>query len=222
MRNEWEKHEGILLQAIPYLGSHRILKVFTPDAGLVTLIAKHIKAKDAAHTTPFCRAEWVFRKSRTEIFSLKEASLLDAMRELSETYEILFAAGSIAGDLLRSQFPHRSSCVLYELLLACLQHLRRNPNAVAQSFRLKLLQFEGLLRLQPTCARCPAAATHISAGECLCSSHAAPGSQLFDAEEWQLMLTLGLGRRFSDFELFKPSPAFIEKTALLFAERFQH
>ncbi len=222
MSTEWEKQEGILLQAIPYLGSHRILKVFTPDAGLLTLMAKYVNQKKAAHTTPFCRAEWVYRKTGGEMHPLKDATLLDPLHQLRENYEILFAAGSIAGDLLRSQLPHRSSQGLYELLLACLQHLTKSPAAIAQSFRLKLLQFEGLLRLQPTCARCPAAATHLSGGESLCSSHAAFQSQRFETEEWEYLLTLGLGRRFSEFETIRPSPAFIEKTALLFSERIHH
>jgi len=222
MSYEWEKQEGILLQAIPYLGSHRILKVFTPDAGLLTLMAKYVNMKKAAHTTPFCRAEWVYRKSAGEMHPLKDATLLDPLHQLRTSYDILFSAGSIAGDLLRSQLPHRSSQGLYKLLLACLQHLPRSPAAIAQSFRLKLLQFEGLLRLQPTCARCPAAATHISGGESLCSSHASVQSQRFEQEEWECLLMLGLGRRFSDFEMIHPSPSLIEKTALMFSERIHH
>ena len=214
--------EGILLQAIPYLGSHRILKIFTPDAGLLTLMAKYVKAKDAAHTVPFCRVEWVYRKSSGEIHPLKDATLLDPLQALRENFETLFAAGSIAGDLLRSQFPHQSSRSLYELLLACLLHLPRSPSAIAQSFRLKLLQLEGLLRLQPTCARCPAAASHLSGGESLCSSHATISSIRFDVKEWDDLLTLGLGRRFSDFDNVRPSPSFIEKTMQLLSERIRN
>lgn len=221
MSSEWEKQEGILLQSIPHL-DNRILKVFTPDAGLLTLIAKYVKTKNAAATTPFCRSEWVYRKSRGDIYSIKEATLLDPLDELRTEYRILKAAGSMANDLLRSQFSHRPARGLYELLIASLKHLPKNPIAVAQSFRLRLLQFEGLLHLRPRCALCDAPATHLSQGECLCSHHAAPGSISFDRQEWEQLLTLALSRRFSDFEPLDLLSPFIEKTERLFLERIHH
>lgn len=221
MNEEWERHVGILLQALPYLG-HRILKIFTPDAGLLTLMAKHVKAKDAAHTMPFCRAEWVFRKTRSDIYPLKEAKLLDPLSSLREQYSTLMNAGSIASDLLRSQLPHRSAQLLYDLLLASLTHLPRNPAAIAQSFRLKLLQFEGMLSLRPTCMRCEEKASYLSRGESRCSRHSLPESIAFDDEEWQTMLVLGLGRRFSEFDHIDLPPHLTEKTASLFLERIHH
>ena len=216
MASEWEKQEGILLQAIPYLEIHRILKVFTPD-GLISLMAKHVKATAAAHTVPFCRAEWVYRKTQTEIQSIKDATLIDPLSALRKNSETLFAAGSIASDLLRSQFPHRPSQELYNLLLAYLQNLPRNPVAIAQSFRLKLLQFEGLLRLDSICSRCATNTTHLSGGEGFCSQHAPIGSVPFNDEEWHNLLTLGLGRRFSEFESIHLQPSSIEKITLLFS-----
>ena len=127
MSNEWEKQEGVLLHSIPYLGIHRIFKVFTLDEGLLILMAKHVKAKHAAATNPFCRSEWVYRKSRGDIYPIREATLLDPLDELRREYRILIAAGSIANDLLRSQFPHRPAKGLYELLIVSYKHLPRNP-----------------------------------------------------------------------------------------------
>ena|GEM_PF-1142359 len=221
MSNDWEKQEGVLLQSIPYL-NHRILKVFTADAGLLTLIIRHVKIKNAAAANPFCRAEWVYHRSRGEIYSVKDAALLDPLDELRKDYKILSAAGSIANDLLRSQFANRAAPGLYQLLLASLKHVPQNPHATAQSFRLRLLQFEGLLHLQPHCMRCSNTASHLSQGECLCPIHAPPGSILFDHQEWDHLLLLGLGRRFSDFGSMNPSNTFIEKTERLLLERIQH
>jgi DNA repair protein RecO len=222
MSHEWEKQEGVLLQSISYLSNHRILKIFAPDAGLLTLIAKHIHRKNAAHTIPFCRSEWVFRKSQGEIYLLKDATLLDPFQGLKENYQVLTAAGSIATDLLRSQFPHRPARGLYELLIATLTHLRRNPLAIQLSFRLKLLQYEGLVHLQPACTLCSAAATHVSRGECLCPRHLAFEGVRFEEPEWQMLLQLSLGRRFSEFDPLQPSLLFIEKVDRLFTERMQH
>ena len=219
MSNDWKKQEGVLLHSIPYLGIHRILKVFTLDEGLLTLMAKHVKAKNAAATNPFCRSEWVYRKSSGDIHPIKEATLLDPLDELRKEYRILIAAGSIANDLLRSQFPHRPAKGLYELLIVSYKHLPRNPRAIAQSFRLKLLQFEGLVHLRTLCTLCDAPAAHLSQGECLCHHHALPGSISFDRQEWEQLLMLGLGRRFSDFDSLDLHSPFIEKTERLFLER---
>jgi DNA repair protein RecO (recombination protein O) len=222
MSNDWEKQEGILLQSIPYLGNHRILKVFTPDAGLLTLMAKHVKTKNAAATNPFCRAEWVYRKSLGDIYPIKDATLLDPLDELRKEYRVLSAAGSMANDLLRSQFPQRPAKRLYELLIASLKHLPQNPLAIAQSFRLRLLQFEGLLHLRSCCMHCDNPATHLSQGECLCLHHALPGSTAFNGQEWEQLLMLGLCRRFSDFEQLNLPEPLIEKTERLFLERIHH
>lgn len=221
MSRDWNRHEGILLQAIPYLGSHRILKIFTPDDGLISLMAKHIKTNSTAVTTPFCSAQWVYRKSAGEIHSLKDFSLLDPMQHLREQYNTIFSAGSIARDLIRSQMPGRTAKSLYDLLLASFRHLRSNPPAIALSFRLKLLQFEGLLRLEPFCLRCGAPANHLSGGESLCANHASPPSFALNGQEWKLLLNLGTGRRFSEFTDIQPTPAFADFTDRLFSERIQ-
>ncbi len=217
MSEHWDQSEGILLQAIPYLENRRILKVFTKEMGLISLIAS---SKKVPFATPFCKAEWLFRKSAKDLHTLKEGSLLDPLLHLKESYETIQAASSMASDLLRSQLSHKAAAMLYELLLASFTHLANHPHAVAQSFRLKLLQFEGLLHLQTHCMRCEAFASSLSAGESVCRKHAdAPKNQSFNPEEWQQLLTLGLARRFSELSPLLLTPSFLRKTADLFCER---
>jgi DNA repair protein RecO (recombination protein O) len=217
----YETHEGILLSAIPYMGSqHRILRIFTPDMGLLSLIVKNIKGK-WSWTTPFCKAEWVFHKSQNDLHLLKDATLIDPLFKLREGYDAILAASSIAGDLLRSQFPHKSSVRLYALLDACLRHLLINPTGVAQVFRLKLLQTEGLLQLQSTCARCSLPSSHLCSGESLCTLHASSSAQHFENSEWELLLFLSQSRRFSELESLRLSPHFLSKTEKLFIERLR-
>ena len=219
MRQHWDQSEGILLQAIPYLENRRILKVFTKEVGMLSLIAS---SKKVPFATPFCKAEWVYRKSSGDLHSLKEGSLLDPLLHLRESYGKIQAAGSIACDLLRSQLANMSSEGLYELLLASFTHLAHNPQAVAQSFRLKLLQFEGLVHLQPGCMRCGAASSCLSGGESVCFHHADDlKRQSFSMEEWQLLLTLGLARRFSELASLHLSTSFLCKSSDLFFERIR-
>jgi DNA repair protein RecO len=143
MKHNWEQHEGVLLQIIPYLEESLIYKIFTPQAGLITVLAK---SKGSA--IPFCRAEWVVRRSRGDLYYLQESSLIDPHHHLRSSFPVISAAGAIATDLIRSQLPSTSATNLYLLLLACWTHLAKNPEAIAFSFRLKLLQLEGVFCIQ--------------------------------------------------------------------------
>jgi DNA repair protein RecO len=131
---------GLLLHTTPYLGRKKILKIFTPD-GLLTCIT----ASPRIPTDPFCLAEWVYKKTQTEIYPLLDATLLDSLHHLRENFATLTAAGSIAQDLLKTQMPHKPAPEIFELATLYLKKLPLNPSTLAASFRLKLLYHEGLL-----------------------------------------------------------------------------
>lgn len=131
---------GILLQAIPYLGQKKILKVFTPEEGLLSFFAQSTKLD------PFCIAEWVYRKkSQKEMYPLLDASLIDPLLHLRSDYATLSAAGQMAKDLLQTQLPHKKAPELFKLVVLYLQRLSDAPATLLASFRLKLLHHEGLL-----------------------------------------------------------------------------
>lgn len=134
---------GLLLQQYPYLGKKKILKIFTPEHGLISLFAQ----KTAL--TPFALAEWVYRKSTKEIHSLQEETLIDPLLHLRENYSFLSAAGSIAQDLLRTQMPGKKATELFDLALFYMKKLPLSPELIAASFRLKLLLHEGMLSSDP-------------------------------------------------------------------------
>lgn len=129
---------GLLLQSIPYLGKKKILKIFTPNQGLISLFTQ------SNCLSPFCLAEWVYRNQQKEIHSLQDASLIDPFLHLRENYTTLCAAGTIAQDLLRTQLPSKEAPKLFELAIFYLKNLSLNPDLLAASFRLKLLLHEGL------------------------------------------------------------------------------
>lgn len=217
MTTHWETQEGILLQSTPYLESRRIVKIFTKNNGLLSLIGN---SKKLSLTTPFCKAEWIYKQTPGDLFSLKEASLLNPYMNLRESYEKLKSAGSIANDLLRSQLAYKESSKLYSLLSACFEHLSYNPTAIAQSFRLKLLRLDGLLHLQPFCMECEKEALDLTEGQSTCSNHAAQGKRAgFTQTEWQQVLSLGLAKRFSDLKELLLSQELLKKLDSLFKER---
>lgn len=217
-----DKTPGILLQAIPYLGRQKILKVFTPGEGLLSLMAKSAKPSWTALTSPFCIAEWVYRKGQKEIHALQDGSLLDSLLELRQNYEALTAAGAIAQDLLKTQLPGKQAPALYELLTAYLKKLAQFPKPahLAASFRLKLLLHEGLLSLNDTCASCAAPALHLHEGQSYCHFHAPFPGVTFTPEEWESLHLLAYSRKFSSLEQL-PSPP-TGKISQLFEERIKN
>jgi len=140
-----EKTTGLLLQTIPYLKGQRILKILTPEQGLVTLLA--YRKITSALTTPFVWAEWVYTSSTRPMVPLKDGTLLDDLRALKENFARLSVAGQIASDLLRTQMPGKAASEPLALALACLRKLPifQEPRVLRTAFRLKLLNAEGML-----------------------------------------------------------------------------
>lgn len=220
-RDMQTKSQGILLQTIPYLGKGRILKIFTEEAGLITLMAKK---PSHALFSPFCIAEWVYRKRNTDIHPLIEGSLIDSFLNLRQSYATLLAAGSMAQDLLRTQLPAKNSPALYILLGSYFKKIPifERPAVLASSFKLKLLLHEGLLALQTGCAHCNREATSLLQGESVCSSHAMPFAIGFSISEWQIIHTLAFARQFSLLQQIDCPPSLHEKITVLFEERAKY
>lgn len=209
------KTPGLLLQAIPYLGKQHILKVFTLEDGLVTLMAK------SGHS-PFYIAEWVYRKKRSDIYTLQDSSLLDGLLDLRQNYETLCAAGRIAQDLLHSQLPCKKNTDLYALVCSYFKKLSTfsRPEVLVASFRMKLLLHDGLLSIQETCTTCKENACHLFQGESYCLTHGPTPGLSFDADEWKQLLILSFARQFSLLQSLESLP--MEKIERLFKERLVH
>ncbi len=219
---EEEKTEGLLLHSISYLGDQKILKVFTPDAGLISLIAK--KKSFAPMTSPFLVGEWVYRKGKEEIHLLKDATLLNSLSDLREDYAFLEAAGSIAKILLRSQLPAKKGSGLYALCLAYLNKLPsfQQPEVLVASFQMKLLLHEGLLALQKECPHCDQPTSHLFGGESLCSKHTGFPSIAFNSTEWETLHTLTYARQFALLGTASWTGSLKKKIEAVFEERILH
>jgi DNA repair protein RecO len=144
-----ERTLGLLLQSIPYLGSHRILKVLTPTHGLISILAKFAASKKgnwSALTTPFLIAEWVYTQGRSDLCLLKEGSLIDPLFPLKDSYRRIEAAGQIAQDLLRTQLPGKAAEGPFSIAITHLRELAAGKEEMEtiSSFRRQLLEWEGL------------------------------------------------------------------------------
>ena len=215
-----EKSAGLLLQTIPYLGSGRILKVFTGQAGLISLFTK--KKNLGSMASPFCIGEWVYKKGQRDLYSLKDASLLDPLLGLRQSFAAISAAGSIAQDILKSQMPDEAAAPLYELACSYFKKLSEftQPEILSTSFRLKLLLHEGLLSLKPHCTSCSEKALHLSQGESFCPNHASFKGVPFSEGEWGQLHLLAFASKFSLLRELRIKPSLIEKISFLSEDKF--
>jgi DNA repair protein RecO (recombination protein O) len=144
-----EKTEGIVLHSLDFRDRQRIIKIFTPHFGLITLIVKGISKKNyhlVSLTTPLTRGEFLFTKGRGEIYLFMEGTCLDMHLPLRADLNSLNVAGKLVQIILSSQLPGKSTPQLYLLLAIYLARLAQFPEkeALLYSFYLKTLRHEGL------------------------------------------------------------------------------
>lgn len=141
-----EQAEGIVLRSIPFKDHDRILTLFTKEAGLISLMVKRVK-RHTAVATPFCQAEYLYTKSKSDLYRFHDATVLDDHLPLREKLQNLQAGGHIGHAILHSQLPGKPAPKLYQLLVACLKQIPHfpNPHNLVTSFQLKLLTHEGVV-----------------------------------------------------------------------------
>lgn len=145
-----ERVEGIVLRSTIFKENHRIITLFTSEAGLISLMVKGVKSPERmVLLTPFSQIEVFFRKKLSDLYLLKDGSLIADNLFLREKWDYLETAGKMAQIILHSQMPGKPAPLLYALFLACLKQLPQfeEPAPLLLLFYLKLLTHEGILSL---------------------------------------------------------------------------
>ncbi|NGX59326.1 MAG: DNA repair protein RecO [Chlamydiae bacterium] len=145
-----EKHEGLVLRSIDYKDRQKIITLFTPTRGLISLIVKNITRKKShllTLTSPFTQAEYHFSIRRSELYTYCDGTPINTHLNLRENLTHLKAAILLAKALLTSQLPNKPAPDLYLLLLTYLKYLPTfaDPTSLTASFYLKLLKHDGHL-----------------------------------------------------------------------------
>lgn len=221
-----EKTEGIVLRAFDYKDRQRIITLFTPDSGIISLIIKGLSSKNyrlLALASPFSQVEVLFKRGKSELFRYLDGTILDEHLALRQQYSYLQTAGSLAHAILHSQLPGKPSSALYHLFKAFLKQVPtfENQAPLLASFRLKLLRHEGLLYLSPTCTHCDQPATFLAEGESTCFDHQSSPSLAFNSQEWQLLTLLESTQQFSTLRTVNLPPHFPDLIASYFHSHYQ-
>ncbi|QVL58110.1 MAG: DNA repair protein RecO [Simkaniaceae bacterium] len=221
-----EKTEGIVLKAVPFKENDRILSLFTPDQGVMSLYVRGLSRKNPSLVnlaTPLCRAEFLFRKGRSDLHRFIDGSIIDLHLPMRRSYRHLEYAGKMLQAILKSQMPGKGAEGLYYLLSSYLKKLPDSPlpETLWTSFELKLLKYEGLLAIHDTCLSCgKEKASHISEGESRCEKCCHPMSLPFSDLDWKTLLVLSHARTFAPFINLELSPSFIQAIESIFISQF--
>lgn len=212
---EEKKTEGLLLQAIPYLGNQKILKVLTKKEGLLSFFVKKKELLNLAN--PFLKAEWVYTSGKGDIHPLKDISSQDTFEALRRSFPLIQTAGQIAQSLLKTQLPGKCCVGIYTLTIAFFKRLPEfsNPETLLMSFYLKTLLHDGLLSLETVCD-CGKKADYLGSEGSHCSAHQKSGSIFFTPEQWEQLHILAFARKFQLLQDLKTDQRLQENVERLF------
>lgn len=196
------KCEGIVLKSYAFKEKERIIHLFTPDHGVIHLIAKHLSPKKPHRlnlTTPLCEGSYIFRKGKSHLYSLIDGSIFTLHLPLRQSLENLNLGGKMVRAVHATQLPEKPAPKLYYLLSAYLKKLPLAPESIWTSFQLKLLKHEGRLLLEKPRVKL------------------AETSYIWTNEEWNYLTLLSEGRNFSTLTAFTPPQSFQKRVDTLFS-----
>jgi DNA repair protein RecO (recombination protein O) len=201
------KTEGIVLRGIRYGEADRILHLYTPDRGRVSVIAKGVrraKSRFGGRLEPFFRLELVLYEGKSDLLTVTSVETIAAHPRLREHGAAIDGA-SRACDAVARLFgdgePHSG---VYHLLANQLALLDREPpratRANALAFRLKLLLAAGFAPQLAACASC-GEREHLvgfsgAAGGVVCGACEASAFSL--SQEGHDFMVAALGRSLAD------------------------
>jgi DNA repair protein RecO (recombination protein O) len=220
-----EKSEGIILRSLDYKDRQRIITVFSREAGIISLIIKGLSKRNyrlLALSSPFCRAEFIYRKGSSDLFRFIDGSVLDEHLIFRKKLSFIQTAGTLSQAILRSQMPGKPAPALYSLLCSYFQQIPSFEEffTLVASFHLKLLKHEGLTALSKECSHCKEfPARFLEKGESLCHVHSTPHALCFTTEEWDTLHFLENAQQFHALRNLKLSLQLPARIASYFQEQ---
>src|SRR3990167_1354425 len=217
-----EKGEGIILHSLEFKEQERIVSIFTPHSGIISLIVKQLSKKNLTLvnlTTPFCQIEFIYRKGKSDLYRFIDGTILDLHLPLRQSLPHLIYGGKMLQAIRSTQFPGKPAPFLYQLLLSYIKKLPIyvKPESLYSSFQLKLLKHEGLFDLTQTCNKCkknpPLCLVY---GESFCSTCSPSFSTAFTTEEWNQLIIFTHSRKFDYITDAPLESAFQKKIENLF------
>ncbi len=221
-----EMQEGLVLRRVDYKDRQKIITIFTPQRGLVSLIVKGITRKKTnllTLTSPFTRAQYNYRIGRSDLYQYLDGTPLATHHNIRNNLDHIETAAELVKALLLTQMPGKAAPALYALTISYLHELHqfKNPTTLSSSFFLKLLKHDGLLALSPNCSHCKNESTHLHLGESYCQSHTPHPAHHLTTDEWNTLHTLADTRAFDPLKEITLTHEFHTQIKQIFDERIR-
>lgn len=153
--------QGIVIKNIDYGESDKIINVYTPELGKISLMvrgAKKIKSKHTAVTQLFTCGEFSFHKQPGKMGTLHQAEITHSFQNLRHDLTKTAFAAYLAEMVERLIHDEEASSYLYAQFSAALHAMDENkePAIVAHIFEMKMLRFQGYTPQLDHCVSCQA------------------------------------------------------------------
>lgn len=150
--------EGIVLNSRSYGDSSKILDIFTPNYGIIGVIAKGCKSMKSSlrsFTDKLTYANFVIYYKKDKLSILSEANSIDNFSKIKNDIERISSANFIL-DLVNQVYKQNPSDELYDLLISCLKKINEsfNPLVIINILELKLLDYLGIMPNLSGCTIC--------------------------------------------------------------------
>lgn len=198
--------EAIILKAIPFRDYDQILTLMTLEAGLIKVLYKGCSSQRKGGlgiSLPLTKVELVYKEKRGELFHCHEIKLIDSFPMLRKEFIFLEVACDLVQVILETQLPCKTSPLLYRLLSHFLNKipLTHNPWLLSMSFRLKILQHEGIVVFPFSCNQCGKTLeeeAYFNEFEWWCGEHRQHVNSVWRKEELELVYQLALSQSYRE------------------------
>lgn len=163
--------EGIVLRAMDYGESNRILNVLTKQAGKISMVArgaKKVKSRFASLSQPFTHAEFViFRSSPQAMGTINSGEIMRSHHRLREELELSAYAAYLAELTNRLVADNEPIPALFDQLAAALDMMEAGKDAavITQIYEMQMLAVAGFMPELHACVMCGSTANELSALE---------------------------------------------------------
>ena len=166
------KEQGIVLRAIKLGESDKIVSILTQGSGKIRAVAKGIRrtnSKFGARLEPLTHVSLLLYQGRN-LDTVTQAEIISPFRSIRVNFELIAAAETMLEAADKVAEEHERNLRLFLLLLSGLRALDErplDPEAVAESYLLKLLSLSGFHPSFSACAVCGTPGPHgwFSAGQ---------------------------------------------------------
>lgn len=166
------KEQGIVLRSIKLGEADKIVSILTQSSGKIRAVAKGIRrtnSKFGARLEPLTHVTLLLYQGRN-LDTVTQAEIISPFRHIRGDFELIAAAETMLEATDKVAEEHERNVRLFLLLLSGLRALDErplDPEAVAESYLLKLLSLSGFHPSFSACAVCGTPGPHewFSAGQ---------------------------------------------------------